>query len=141
MSDSLPQEAIATGMRARTVSSTPEETVAQTATSRVEEAAAATTEAAAAVRERLVIIALEFVGGRRRGLSRFLPAPAVAEAPGSLKDPPCTYRASKAGLRLATVRLSSPGKYYIVYNYPHDTIVAWPSKHIATPDPFVPPGS
>jgi hypothetical protein len=32
-------------------------------------------------------------------------------------------------------------RFNIVYDYPHKTIVAWPSKYFATPDAFVPPGS
>ncbi len=32
-------------------------------------------------------------------------------------------------------------RFNIVYDYPHGTIVAWPSKYFATPDRFVPPGS
>ncbi len=32
-------------------------------------------------------------------------------------------------------------RFNIVYDYPHDTIIAWPSKYFATPDAFVPPGS
>jgi hypothetical protein len=32
-------------------------------------------------------------------------------------------------------------RFNIVYDYPHDTIVAWPSKYLTTPDTFVPPGS
>jgi len=32
-------------------------------------------------------------------------------------------------------------RFNIVFDYPHDTIVAWPSKYFTTPDTFVPPGS
>jgi hypothetical protein len=32
-------------------------------------------------------------------------------------------------------------RFNIVYDYPHSTIVAWPSKYFTTPDRFVPPGS
>jgi hypothetical protein len=32
-------------------------------------------------------------------------------------------------------------RFNIVYDYPHTTIVAWPSKYFTTPDRFVPPGS
>jgi hypothetical protein len=32
-------------------------------------------------------------------------------------------------------------RFNVVYDYPHNTIVAWPSKYLATPDAFVPPGS
>ena len=32
-------------------------------------------------------------------------------------------------------------RFNIVYDYPHDSIVAWPSKYFTTPDVFVPPGS
>lgn len=32
-------------------------------------------------------------------------------------------------------------RFNIVYDYPNSTIIAWPSKHFATPDVFVPPGS
>lgn len=32
-------------------------------------------------------------------------------------------------------------RFNIVYDYPHNTIVAWPSKYFATADAFVPPGS
>jgi hypothetical protein len=32
-------------------------------------------------------------------------------------------------------------RFNIVYDYPHNTIVAWPSKYLKTPDAFVPPGS
>jgi hypothetical protein len=32
-------------------------------------------------------------------------------------------------------------RFNIVYDYPHTTIVAWPSKYFTTPDTFVPPGS
>jgi Aspartyl protease len=32
-------------------------------------------------------------------------------------------------------------RFNIVYDYPHNTIVAWPSKYFTTPDRFVPPGS
>jgi len=31
-------------------------------------------------------------------------------------------------------------RFNIVYDYPHQTIVAWPSKYFRTPDAFVPPG-
>jgi hypothetical protein len=32
-------------------------------------------------------------------------------------------------------------RFNIVYDYPHSTIVAWPSKYFTAPDAFVPPGS
>lgn len=32
-------------------------------------------------------------------------------------------------------------RFNIVYDYPHGTIIAWPSGSFATPDVFVPPGS
>jgi hypothetical protein len=32
-------------------------------------------------------------------------------------------------------------RFNIVYDYPHNTIVAWPSKYFMTADTFVPPGS
>jgi hypothetical protein len=32
-------------------------------------------------------------------------------------------------------------RFNIVYDYPHNTIVTWPSKYFMTPDTFVPPGS
>jgi hypothetical protein len=32
-------------------------------------------------------------------------------------------------------------RFNIVYDYPHDTIVAWPSKYFKTQDTFVPPGT
>jgi len=32
-------------------------------------------------------------------------------------------------------------RFNIVYDYPHNTIVAWPSEYFTTPDTFVPPGS
>jgi hypothetical protein len=32
-------------------------------------------------------------------------------------------------------------RFNIVYDYPHHTIIAWPSKFFKTPDHFVPPGS
>jgi hypothetical protein len=32
-------------------------------------------------------------------------------------------------------------RFNIVYDYPHSTIIAWPSKYFATHDVFVPPGS
>ena len=32
-------------------------------------------------------------------------------------------------------------RFNIVYDYPHNIIVAWPSKYFTTPDTFVPPGS
>jgi hypothetical protein len=32
-------------------------------------------------------------------------------------------------------------RFNIVYDYPRDNIIAWPSKYFTTPDAFVPPGS
>jgi hypothetical protein len=32
-------------------------------------------------------------------------------------------------------------RFNVVYDYPHETIITWPSKYFATPDAFVPPGS
>jgi len=32
-------------------------------------------------------------------------------------------------------------RFNIVYDYPHETIVAWPSKYFTAADTFVPPGS
>lgn len=32
-------------------------------------------------------------------------------------------------------------RFNIVYDYPHENIIAWPSKYFSTPDRFVPPGS
>jgi hypothetical protein len=32
-------------------------------------------------------------------------------------------------------------RFNIVYDYPHNTIVAWPSKYFTLPDTFVPPGA
>jgi len=32
-------------------------------------------------------------------------------------------------------------RFNIVYDYPHNTIVAWPSGYFTAPDTFVPPGS
>src|SRR5580700_5002275 len=32
-------------------------------------------------------------------------------------------------------------RFNIVYDYPHESIIAWPSKYFSTPDRFVPPGS
>ena len=31
-------------------------------------------------------------------------------------------------------------RFNVVYDYPHETIVAWPSKYFHAPDAFVPPG-
>jgi hypothetical protein len=30
-------------------------------------------------------------------------------------------------------------RFNIVYDYPHNTIVAWPSRYFTTPDTFAPP--
>lgn len=57
-------------------------------------------------------------------------------------------RASRqtAGVFASTAYSASIGtgvlkRFNIVYDYPQNTIVTWPSKYFTTPDTFVPPGS
>lgn len=64
-----------------------------------------------AVRGPLVIIVTDIRRRPKPGLTTSAPAAAVAGARGSLRDPPCTYRASREGRRLVTVRSSSPGEH------------------------------
>lgn len=41
----------------------------------------------------------------------------------------------------ASIGMGVLKRFNIVYDYPHQSIIAWPSTHFATPDVFVPPGS